>query len=79
MSLIVDMIIDEYDRGNEKIRVKKIKGRQTVCLTVMTGKGLHSQGNRSILKPTVLDWCKDRDFDCEEGEDHLRVFVGVER
>lgn len=79
LSRIADMIVDEFGQGNEKIRLKKIKGRQTACLVVMTGKGLHSQGNKSILKPTVFDWCREKDFEYEESEDHVKVYVGVDR
>jgi DNA-nicking Smr family endonuclease len=32
----------------------------------MTGKGLHSRGNRSILKPAAAEWSRLRDFDYEE-------------
>ena len=79
LSRISDMIVDEFDRGNDKIRLWRVKGKQTACLTVMTGKGLHSQGNKSILKPTIFDWCRDKDFDYEENDDHVKVYVGVDR
>ena len=48
------MIRYEFDSGNEKIKTKKIKNYYTAMLTVITGKGLHSKGNRSILKPAVI-------------------------
>jgi DNA-nicking Smr family endonuclease len=45
----------------------------------MTGKGIHSKGNRSILKPTVKEWCRERGFEYDEEEDHLKVYVVLER
>lgn len=41
----------------------------------MTGKGIHSRHNRSVLKPATIDWCDGRHFDYEEQEDHLLVYV----
>ena len=43
--------------GNEKVKVRNNGGKRIVCLTVMTGKGIHSKGRKSILKPAVADWC----------------------
>lgn len=59
------------------MRVKKVKGRTAACLTVMTGKGIHSKHNRSVLKPATIDWCTARGFDFEEQEDHLNVYIVV--
>jgi DNA-nicking Smr family endonuclease len=43
----------------------------------MTGKGLHSRGNRSVLKPTVVDWCRQKGFDFDEEEDNVRVYLTI--
>lgn len=48
------MIRYEFERGNDKIKIKKVKNYYTVMLSIITGKGLHSKGNRSVLKPTVI-------------------------
>lgn len=75
---ISDMIRSEFHNGSDKIRPKRVKGQASACLTVMTGKGIHSKGNRSILKPTVKEWCEERGYEFEEEEDHLKVYVGLE-
>lgn len=36
------------------------------CLIAMTGKGRHSRGNKSILKPAAIEWCHHKDFEYEE-------------
>jgi hypothetical protein len=59
------------------VRVKKVKGRLAAGLTVMTGKGIHSKHNRSVLKPAAMDWCAGRGFDFEEQDDHLVVYIVV--
>jgi hypothetical protein len=59
------------------VTAKKVKGRLTACLITMTGKGIHSRGNRSVLKPATADWCKGKDFDYEEEEDHIRIYIVV--
>jgi hypothetical protein len=59
------------------VRAKKVKGRLAACLTVMTGKGIHSKNNRSVLKPAAIDWCNGNRFDFEEEDDHLRIYVAV--
>lgn len=76
MDTIASMLREEYGR-NEKVRVKKVKGRLAALLTVMTGKGIHSKQNRSVLKPAVIDWCTSTRLDFEEDDDHLRVYVTV--
>lgn len=60
---ITDMVRDEYSKRSDKVKTKKVKGRLSVCLTAVTGKGLHSKGNRSVLKPTVIHWAEGKDFD----------------
>jgi hypothetical protein len=54
------MIHEENDKGfnlsnlgNERIKTRKVQGRQVAVLTIQTGKGLHSKGGVSILKPIV--------------------------
>lgn len=54
-----------------------VRGRRTACLIVMTGKGLHSRGNRSILKPAVASWCAENKIDVDEEIDHLKVYIVV--
>ena len=51
------MIIEQANMGNEKIKSRVNAGRRMACLTVMTGKGLHSKGRKSVLKPAVVEWC----------------------
>jgi DNA-nicking Smr family endonuclease len=48
------------------IRARRMGVRQVVCLTAMTGKGIHSKNSRSVLKPASMDWCDSRRFDFEE-------------
>ena len=59
------MVVDQANIGNEKIRTKMAGGRRTACLTVMTGKGLHSKGRKSVLKPAVIEWCEDSKLNYE--------------
>jgi DNA-nicking Smr family endonuclease len=42
-------------------------------LTVMTGKGLHSKGNKSVLKPAIISWCQEKGLNYEEDVDQIRV------
>jgi len=51
--------------SNDRIRSKVSGGRRVACLTAMTGKGLHSKGRRSALKPAVLEWCEDNKLSYE--------------
>lgn len=41
----------------------------------MTGKGIHSRGNRSVLKPALLSWCQDNGVDCDEEDDHVKIYI----
>lgn len=54
-----------------------IRGRRVVCLTVMTGKGIHSKGNRSILKPAVSLWCQESKVDFDEEADHIKIYLPI--
>lgn len=71
------MIRDQTNLSNEKVRVRVTGGRRTVCVTVMTGKGIHSRGRKSILKPTVTEWCDENRIRYEEESDHVKVYITV--
>ena len=71
------MIIEQANMGNEKIKSRVNAGRRMACLTVMTGKGLHSKGRKSVLKPAVVEWCEDNKISYEEAEDHVKVYVVI--
>lgn len=52
-------------------------GHNTVCLTIMTGKGTHSRGQKSVLKPLVVAWCRRNDFEYDEEADQIKAYVVV--
>lgn len=60
------------------MKVRNIRGRRTACLIVMTGKGIHSRGNRSVLKPAISSWCNDNRIDVEEETDHMKVYIVIQ-
>lgn len=66
----------EYS-GSEKVKTKQVGGRRTACLMILTGKGTHSRGRRSVLKPAIADWCDDKNIRYEEDYDNMKVYIMI--
>lgn len=71
------MIRLEFKKGNSRLETTK-SGSNVYCVVkALTGKGLHSKYNKSVLKPALLDWCARNGAKSTESDDSINVFIEV--
>ncbi len=85
MDSLQEMIHLEFDKGfywlkigNERIKTRKVQGRQIAVLTVQTGKGLHSKDRMSVLKPIVQNWCDRSGMGYVINVDNIEVYIPMQ-
>ena len=56
--------------------VRENKNKVIILLLIITGRGKHSPGNKPVLKPNILKWLKDNNYNViEEYSGAIKVLI----
>ena len=56
--------------------VRENKNEVIILLLIITGRGKHSPGNKPVLRPNILKWLKDNNYNViEEYSGAIKVLI----